>query len=221
MIARSRMPAGKSPRGQDCEDACLLAQAVGGLSIGLVLVDTHGRVVWLNRAAEHVLGTPRTQCVGRAIGQVLKDPQLAAFWRDAGEIEGHHMADIALRWPKRADLKANASRCYSPDGVLIGRAMLFCDVTDDRAVQVKLSQAVAHRLIGMAGGAADDGPPAGLTGQELRVLRLVGRGLSNDVIASEIGVSSSTVRSHLKSVYRKLALCSRAAAVSYAVRNNL
>ena len=40
MIARSRMPAGKSPRGQDCEDACLLAQAVAGLSIGLVLVDT-------------------------------------------------------------------------------------------------------------------------------------------------------------------------------------
>jgi DNA-binding CsgD family transcriptional regulator len=60
-----------------------------------------------------------------------------------------------------------------------------------------------------------------LTHQEVRILRLVGQGLRNDEIAEQAHISASTVRSHLKSVYRKLKLGSRAEAVSYAIRNHL
>jgi DNA-binding CsgD family transcriptional regulator len=204
-----------------CSDSCLIAQAVAGLSIGLVLVKTTGKVAWLNRAAEHVLGLTAVQCVGRPIGQVLKDPRLAAFWQDAAGRNGNHLAEISLEWPRRLELKVNATHCTDVRGAPMGRALLFCDVTDERTVQVRLTHAVANRLLGLTRDGVPAGSPSNLTQQELRILRLLGRGLGNEGIAVEMNISASTVRSHLKSVYRKLALDSRAAAVRYAVRNHL
>ncbi len=201
---------------------CFLQQAVAGLSIGLLLIDTRGRLVYLNRAAEGVLGVRGRECLGRPIQEVLRDPQLLAFWHEAGCDSGNCMGDVSLRWPRRVDLKLSATQCATPDGRQIGRALLFCDVTGERSLNLELSREVANRLLHLTNEATD--PPeylTRLTAQELRTLRLVGRGLSNEDIAEQHGVAVSTVRSHLKSVYRKLGLHSRAAAVSFAVRHHL
>jgi len=193
----------------DCLEDCLIVQAVAGLSVGVVLTN-------------NLLGMPGAQCIGQPFHQVLRDPQLAAFWHDAEHHDRNYMGEVSVRWPKPLDLKLNATRCVDRSGVEIGRALLFCDVTDEVAVQVRLSQAVANRLLDLAGG---DGTPAApvtsLTPQEFRILRLVGRGMSNDEIADQASISPSTVRSHLKSAYRKLGLGSRAEAVAYAARNHL
>ncbi len=45
--------------------------------------------------------------------------------------------------------------------------------------------------------------------QELRVLRLLVAGLSNADIARELVVSNNTVKTHVKSIYRKLNVKSR------------
>jgi DNA-binding NarL/FixJ family response regulator len=55
-------------------------------------------------------------------------------------------------------------------------------------------------------------PPAaadGLTPRERDVVRLVGRGLGNKEIAFRLGVSVTTVRTHLRCVYDKLGLAGR------------
>ena len=203
-------------RSQDC----LIAQAVAGLSVGLVLIDPRGRIAWLNRAAERVLGLDANRCIGRSFEDMVKDPQLAAFWRQAACREGHCLADVSLRWPAPLELKLNATQCLAPDGGEIGRALLFCDVTTDRSVQIKMTQALADRLLQLTG---DEEPAAlaELTPQERRVLGQVGRGLGNEGIAAEMNVAASTVRSHLKSVYRKLGFNTRAQAVRFAVSNRL
>ncbi len=54
---------------------------------------------------------------------------------------------------------------------------------------------------------------AGLTGRELEVLRLVGKGMTDGEAAEELYLSPRTVGTHLRSVYRKLGVPSRAAAV--------
>lgn len=224
-------PPGKSPRkargstsAWGCGQArdCFLQQAVAGLSIGLLLIDPRGRLVWLNRAAERVLGLAGEACVGRPFRQVVRDPQLAEFWQESSCAEGNCMADVSVRWPRKLDLKLNATQCIGKDGREIGRALLFCDITSERSVKLEISQAVATRLLDLAAEAAN--PPeflGKLTAQELRTLRLVGRGLSNEQIAEQHSVAVSTVRTHLKSVYRKLGLHSRAGAVSFAVRQHL
>jgi len=48
-----------------------------------------------------------------------------------------------------------------------------------------------------------------LSQQELRVLRLLAAGLSNADIARELVVSTNTVKTHVKSIYRKLSVNSR------------
>jgi len=56
------------------------------------------------------------------------------------------------------------------------------------------------------------------THRELEVLNGVARGLSNKCIAQVLGIGQETVKGHLKSVFRKLDVSSRAHATSIAIR---
>ncbi|MDR0258927.1 MAG: response regulator transcription factor [Comamonas sp.] len=56
-------------------------------------------------------------------------------------------------------------------------------------------------------------PDVGLTPREAEILRLVADGMSNREIADEVHLSRHTVESHVKRIYRKLAVSSRMMAV--------
>ena len=60
-----------------------------------------------------------------------------------------------------------------------------------------------------------------LTDSELRVLTLVGTGLSNDEIAHELFVADTTVRTHLRHIFDKLGLRDRIQAVVLAYDTGL
>lgn len=122
----------------DCRDTCLIEQAVAGLSVGLLLLNAAGRVLWLNRAAECALGVIAGEALGRPVEHVLRDPQLTAFWHDTAAKPGNTLGEVSVRWPRAMDLKINATQCFDPHGRAIGRALLLCDVTEDRTVQIHL-----------------------------------------------------------------------------------
>jgi len=63
--------------------------------------------------------------------------------------------------------------------------------------------------------------PAGLTGREIEVLRLVADGLNNQVIAERLFLSEHTVHRHVANILNKLSVSSRAAAVAQAARKGL
>jgi DNA-binding CsgD family transcriptional regulator/tetratricopeptide (TPR) repeat protein len=63
--------------------------------------------------------------------------------------------------------------------------------------------------------------PAGLTAREAEVLRLVAGGLTNAQVAGKLFLSRRTVDTHLTSVYRKLGVSSRAAAIRFALEQGL
>jgi len=60
-----------------------------------------------------------------------------------------------------------------------------------------------------------------LTPRELEVLALVGEGMSNKTIARRLGISAHTVKYHLEAVFTKLAVRSRAEAVTRGLRHGL
>ena len=63
--------------------------------------------------------------------------------------------------------------------------------------------------------------PAGLSVRELEILGLVAQGLTNAQVAERLYLSPRTVGQHLRSIYRKLGVPSRAAAAKEAVERSL
>ena len=68
---------------------------------------------------------------------------------------------------------------------------------------------MAQAVIVQAAGALPPEARETLTPREDEIASLVGAGLRNQEIAHRLGVSVTTVRSHLKKVYSKLGLASR------------
>ena len=200
----------------------MMWRALDGLCVGFVTVNAAGRIIWMNRTAQRTLGLDHKDVQGKAFTRVVRDPQISAFWHEALESDQTTMGEICMHWPRRLELKINATASFDPSGELIGRALMFCDVTAERTVQVNLSREATQRLMDMAEHWNESAEAkAGLTAQELKILRMVGGGLSNSQIGQQMNVAVSTVRSHLKHVYSKLGLASRSEAISYALRNGL
>ena len=63
--------------------------------------------------------------------------------------------------------------------------------------------------------------PAGLSQREVEVLRLVADGLTDGEIAERLFLSRRTVNAHLRSVYNKIGISSRAAATRFATEHQL
>lgn len=64
-------------------------------------------------------------------------------------------------------------------------------------------------------------PPAGLTGREVEVLRLVAGGLTNNEIAERLCLSAKTVSRHLSNIFTKIGVTSRVAATTFAFEQDL
>jgi DNA-binding CsgD family transcriptional regulator len=176
----------------------------------------------MNRSARRILELEEDEVQGELLSHVLKDPQMSEFWHRAKIAATTMLGEVSLSWPRPIELKANATNCVDHEGNSIGRGLLFCDVTEERSVQVKLTEAATRRLLDLTRRESDaPGPVEGLTKTELKVLSLVGSGLGNQEIAGELDVAPSTVRSHLKAIYRKTGLTSRAEAISFSLQNGL
>lgn len=85
-----------------------------------------------------------------------------------------------------------------------------------------LSPAIAQRIMGHFQRTGPSAPEDGtLSNRERQTLALISHGLRNSEVAQQLGVAESTVASHIKSIYRKLHISSRAEATWHAARLGL
>lgn len=85
-----------------------------------------------------------------------------------------------------------------------------------------LSPSIAQRIMEhfrLTGPAAE--PSGTLTKREQQVLALIGKGLRNIDVAEDLNLAETTVASHIKSIYRKLGISSRAEASWHATQLGL
>lgn len=98
---------------------------------------------------------------------------------------------------------------------------------EDSAREVFLRQPDVQFALRQASARADRNPsaraaaPGGLTAREAEVLQLVAQGLTNAQVAAQLSLSPLTVNAHLRSIYSKLDVGSRAAATRYALEHGL
>jgi DNA-binding NarL/FixJ family response regulator len=115
-------------------------------------------------------------------------------------------------------LKAGARGYLTKDA---GREEVAAAVRAVARGQTTLAAAVGARLIDGLSAAPEPAAPPPLserfpllTARELEVLGLVGDGLSNTEIASRLFVSVATVKTHINSIFAKLAVRDRAQAIA-------
>lgn len=104
------------------------------------------------------------------------------------------------------------------------RGSLFRAIRAAARGETLLSPEVAAKVFGAAPPSAETPRPAGgasLTERELEVLRSVALGERNKEIAARLGITERTVKAHLASVFNKLGVDSRAAAIATAMARGL
>ena len=140
--------------------------------------------------------------------------------------ESHEVAILGLTVSDHEDdvakmLGAGASGYILKDS---GPEDLARAIEDAHAGRFPLDRSVARRMVDRL---AKSRPPSvlqtaePLAPKEKQVLVLVVHGLPNKAIAAQLGMSEGTVKSHLRNVYRKLDVDSRAAAAAIAARLDL
>ena len=120
-----------------------------------------------------------------------------------------------------AEFRADVSECVLAMGVA---DVVSMDVTAE-ALLDRLERAAAGRRIAPAAvrrHARDAARLAtGLTEREVAVLELIAAGLSNHQIAAELYVSINTVKTYVRTAYRRIGVTSRSQAVIWALRQGL
>jgi DNA-binding CsgD family transcriptional regulator len=162
----------------------------------------------------------------------------------AGPMEQAVARMRALRGDKRAELAFDDSR-KKLAGLGMGplQAILDCDAAKwtARTQGVLQARPTAERartqcnFLGMSGwstqleellatpetGGRASSTPAGLTGRELEVLRLVAAGHSNREIAEQLVIAVPTVERHISNLYAKIGARGRADATAFAIRQDI
>ena len=181
---------------ENCRDA--LEKAVA-LSPDLVLMDlltSGGGGIEATRAIKHQC--PTTQVL---ILTVFADPGLFRKAAAAGA-SGYVLKDIS---PENL---TNAIRAVHSGKTMISPVM------------------ARHMMDGLFNGngatpATTNGHLQGITEREIDVLSGVAKGLSDKEIASNLFLSESTVKTHLRTVYQRLNFRNRAQAAAFAVENHI
>ena len=120
-----------------------------------------------------------------------------------------------------AEFRADVAECVLAMGVADVMSM---DVTAESLLE-RLERAAEGRRIAPAAvrrHARDAARlAAGLTEREVAVLELIAAGLSNHQIAAELYVSINTVKTYVRTAYRRIGVTSRSQAVIWAMRQGL
>jgi NarL family two-component system response regulator YdfI len=148
-------------------------------------------------------------------------------------VEQPHIAVVILTTFNEDELMIRGLRAGAKGYLLkdTDRETLFNTIRAASRGETLLKPDIMQRVLAMATApvrpqpASPTGPsssdPLGLTTREREVLSAAARGERSKEIAARLGISERTVKAHLDSIYNKLGVDSRAAAVSVAIQKGL
>ena len=207
----------------------------------LGLADAHlGWAAYFRAVGDTGRATDRATQALSAAGAPRQPLTLLAAHRLHGELdvaagrpsdaEAHLTASLALadacgaRHERALTLVALADLCRARGDLPAARAHL----DEVRSLATSMGAALTlARVDALAARLASARPspagalPAGLTAREAEVLRLLAAGLANAEIADRLSLSPRTVNAHLTTIYGKLGVGSRGAAIRFALDHDL
>jgi DNA-binding NarL/FixJ family response regulator len=215
-----------------------------GGPVRIVLVDDHEMVI---EGLKAMLATyaDRVAVVGQAVGAeravgVVADLRPDIVLCDV-RMQGASGLDLCLQLRGRdPDQKVVMLSVYDDEQYLFqalrvgASGYLLKSISSDELVrqlesahrgQTAIDPGMAARAVDTAARLQRDefwpGARQGLTQRESEILSLVVTGLSNRGIANKLVIGEETVKTHLRSIYRKLGVGDRAGAVATALREGI
>lgn len=191
-----------------------------------------GRNAEAQVAAEKALALAEEQHVMQNIAAARRLlGELAAEQGDLERADEHLRASLSVaercRIPYVRALAQLARARWTPLLPGVREGLLAARETFQR-LGAKSAAEAAERLLNEGGTEHPSEPvgrgaalPDGLTEREVDVIRLVARGLTDREIGAHLFISHRTVDSHLRNIFNKAGVSTRAALVVYATRNNL
>jgi DNA-binding NarL/FixJ family response regulator len=216
----------------------------GSAPVRLVLVDDHEMVIEGLKAMLAAF-EDRVQVVGQAVGaeralSVVEELDPDIVLCDV-RMQGASGLDLCLQLresdPKRkvVMLSVYDDEQYLFQALRVGASgYLLKSISSDELVrqlefvqsgETAIDPGMAARAVDTAARLSRDefwpGARQGLTQRESEILSFVVNGLSNRAIATKLVIGDETVKSHLRSIYRKLGVSDRTGAVATALREGI
>jgi DNA-binding NarL/FixJ family response regulator len=212
--------------------------------VRIVLVDDHDMVIEGLKAMLAAFAD-RVQVVGQAVGaeralDVIEELDPDIVLCDV-RMQGSSGLDLCLTLRERnADRKVVMHSVYDDEQYLFqalrvgASGYLLKSISSDELVrqlefarggETAIDPGMAARAVDTAARMQRDefwpGARQGLSQRESEILSYVVSGLSNKGIANKLVIGDETVKSHLRSIYRKLGVSDRAGAVATALREGI
>lgn len=198
-------------------------------TIRLAIV-TEADVVYRGLASVVAELAPRVELLGRSL-TFATDPgidvalyDVAALNRGEGKdldwlVKETHAAVVAVARDLRPDLAARAID-RGVDGV-VSLSADTAELTDViwAAAAGDLAGDASAEAVDYTGNSATLGRAEGLSAREVQVVSMIAMGLSNEQIARELFLSINSVKTYIRSAYRKMGVTSRSQALTWSVQH--
>lgn len=214
------------------------------LRIPLAVIDNEFRFLWLNREMAGIYRTRPERVTGKICYEFI--PEQTGPCRDcpvaAVQISGRR--EISQKYRDSPDGirqygEVNAFPIFGPQKNIVATLVMVIDITDKIVVDLDAAyQTFARLMPSLQGSMLQPLDPIALkknkgrsvqartkndnlTHRETQVLHLLAKGYSNPRIASRLGISPHTVKSHVVNIFNKLGVNDRIQAAVAATKRQI
>jgi DNA-binding CsgD family transcriptional regulator len=197
-----------------------LGDSTRGATVAALLAPYADRTIATTRFGSMCFG-PAAYFLGLLALTLDRPGQAAGHFQRAALLAGRMQAHPMLAWSQLG--QAQALLALDRPGDREQAAALLAEASG--AAEALGIRGLGERAVALraAAAAAPAAPrwPAGLTGREVEVLRLIAAGHSNRAIAEALFISPNTVLRHVSNIFAKTGVANRAEAAAYATRHGL
>lgn len=214
------------------------------LRVPLAVIDNEFRYFWLNREMARLYRTQPERVTGQICYRIshhqagpCRDCPVAAVQRSGRRESSQKYKDFPDGNRKYGEV--SAFPIYGPQKKIVATLVMVIDITDKIVVDVDSAYQTLARAMPSLQGAMQQfrypfapkrapqkkGRPQAtnhhLTHRETQVLHLLAKGCSNTQIASRLGISPHTVKSHVIHIFNKLGVNDRTQAAVAAIKRQI
>jgi PAS domain S-box-containing protein len=163
----------------------------------ILITDSDRNIFWANKSFLTRAGYRLAEIQGKKPHEFLFDPFACTASENDSCVELHCRSKSGqYYW-----LQVEISPIYNQENSIKGYTAVGTDITERKSQEEKIK--TRHRLL-----------TEKLTRRELEVLEAIREGLSYNEIGTKLFISSQTVNQHIKSIYRKMEVDTRAKLVA-------